>query len=134
MMHQFLLKKNFKLNKTTKIYVIPTSIKINNSLIKKNNKKILSLTHLGAIGTRYDFINVIKFYKYIEKKINTKLLVYNKGEHEIIFKNLNINNVKKNKFNVKYIKPNLISRNINEYSLGIFFSSKRILLERVLSN
>ncbi len=117
----FYIKKNFQIHHQTKIYVIPTSTQCDYNYEKKNIKNILNLTYLGAIGTRYDFNKVIKFFNLISKKINTNLIIFNKDEHENILSRLKYNNISLDKFTLKYIKPNLINKNITDYALGIFF-------------
>ena len=119
--------KNILLNKKltnlniSNIYVIPTSVELN------KNKKIYTIqdpikfTHLGALGSRYDFHMYLKIMSKILKQRNIFLSIINKGEHKKINDLIKEYNINSEKYEVKYVPPYSINDEIKNSNFGIFF-------------
>tara|TARA_B100000575_G_C23143148_1_gene665930 strand:- start:4395 stop:5555 length:1161 start_codon:yes stop_codon:yes gene_type:complete len=117
-----IIKKKILKKDTDKIYVIPTSIKI----LKHNfNKKIKNkepiFTHLGSIGTRYDFLKYLKVLNIINDKFKIKLQIINKGEHDKIKQIIKSNNFENLDYHIEYIEPYKVLDQIKNSDFGIFF-------------
>ncbi len=123
-----IIKTNYLNNNSiTKVYVIPTCTKLNN-IIKKNSNFKLTFTHLGSIGTRYNFDLYLKIMIEINKRKKISLSIINKNEHKKINKYIkNYNNFNID-YNLKYIEPDKILSEILNSNFGVFFPVKGFYL------
>tara|TARA_B100000989_G_scaffold299050_1_gene292526 strand:- start:11800 stop:12972 length:1173 start_codon:yes stop_codon:yes gene_type:complete len=108
-------------NSNIKTYVIPTSVNITTQNIKKNKNKNIILSHLGAIGTRYNFETYLKIYKSLSKNENYFLSIINKNEHNKITYFLNKYNIGEKNYTIKYIKPYEVKKSLLNVDFGVFF-------------
>ena len=110
------------------IFTIPTSVNLN----KKNNlyrsEKILTFTHLGAIGSRYDFNLYLKIMNELGKNNNILLSIINKNEHPYIKEQINKYNFNPKYICLKYIHPYNINDELKNTNFGIFFPVKGFYL------
>ena len=110
------------------IFTIPTSVNLN----KKNNfyrsEKILTFTHLGAIGSRYDFNLYLKIMNELSKNNNILLSIINKNEHPYIKEQINKYNFNPKYISLKYIHPYNINDELKNTNFGIFFPVKGFYL------
>ena len=122
-------KKELINKKYKNIYVIPTSVKLN--FLNKNKliSRRIKFTHLGAIGTRYNFEFCLEIIKNIKKEKNIFLSIINKGEHKTIDNLLKKYNFKNTDFEIKYIKPYEVNSYIYSSDFGIFFPKKGFYLK-----
>ena len=112
--------KNLNLKKSN-IFVVPTSVNLANQKSISNNSDKLVFTHLGAIGSRYNFEAYLKVTNKIYQSKKVFLSIINKGEHIKIKKNLDKYNINKNNFKINFVPPYNINFEIQKSNFGIFF-------------
>jgi hypothetical protein len=125
---KILLNKKLNNLNNTNIYVIPTCVELNKNKKLHNINDPIKFTHLGALGSRYDFNMYLKIMTKILEKRNVFLSIINKGEHKkvnYLLKKYNINN--KN-YEIKYVSPYSINDEIKNSNFGIFFPVKGFYL------
>ncbi len=117
-----IIKKKILKKESDKIFVIPTSIEIlNHNINKKIKNKEPIFTHLGSIGTRYDFLKYLKLLNIINDKYKVKLQIINKGEHENIKQIIRTNNFENLDYHIEYVAPYKVLDHIKNSDFGIFF-------------
>ena len=122
-----LIKDKYNLKNSNIIFrVIPTCLKINrNRKINKtyNNNKII-LTHLGSIGTRYNFDKYLKLGNYFKTKQKVFFTIINKDEHKFIEYKIKNYNLNYSEYKLNYVPPYDIAKNLEDTDLGVFFPIK----------
>ncbi len=121
--NKYLKKKSF-----SRITVIPTCTFIEKKF-KKNTNLIPKFTHLGSIGTRYDFPFFIKLMSEINKRKKIALSIINKNEHDKINKLFLKSNDKNLIYKVQYIQPMNIIKELYSSDFGVFFPVKGYYLK-----
>lgn len=117
-----ILLDNKTLNlKKSNIFVIPTSVNLVNHISISNNSDKLVFTHLGAVGSRYNFEAYLKVTNKIYQSKEVFLSIINKGEHIVIKKNLDEYNINKNNFKINFVHPYNINFEIQKSNFGVFF-------------
>ena len=116
---EYIIKK-YHISKE-KIFVIPTCANLN--LFKKNNNNFdkLTLIHLGAIGSRYNFEKFLLLYQELKKENDLKILIINKNENEFIKNKLKINNINDNEYKILSLDYNEVGKMLLGNSIGVFF-------------
>lgn len=113
-----ILKKNIK---NIKISVIPTCVNLDKKKIIKKNSNFITFTHLGAIGTRYNFDAYLNIVDKIQQTKKNFVCVINKGEHSYIRQKIKNYNLTKENYSIKYIPPYEIDNAITASNFGVFF-------------
>lgn len=125
---KILLNKKLKNLNSANIYVIPTCVELNNNIKKYNTQDPIKFTHLGALGSRYDFHMYLNIMSRILKRRNIFLSIINKGEHKKINYLLKDYNINSKNYEIKYVSPYLINDEILNSNFGIFFPKKGFYL------
>ena len=116
-----ILLKKIKNVKNENIYIIPTSVKLNNKSLINYDHKLINFTHLGAIGSRYNFDIYLKILSQLKKNRKIFLSIINKDEHNSIKILLNKYKFTNSEFEIKYIPPYNVSSQIIKSNFGMFF-------------
>ena len=121
-----IINRKFKIN-NNKIEVIPTCVNVNRFKIS-NNKKIsdrINLCFLGSVNQAYDFDRIVEFSSNLIK-FNKKYFInfYINDKKDYIKKKLSKNKIDENRFNIEFIKAEIISQKLNSIDIGFFFLKK----------
>ncbi|MAV82976.1 MAG: hypothetical protein CMI90_05905 [Pelagibacteraceae bacterium] len=116
-------------NSKIKFESIPTCVKLNANPIKFNtNKDNIIISHLGAIGTRYDFDKYLRLGNLLNKRLNIFHSIINKGEHDYIIDKFTKNNTELLDYEIKYSLPYDINKCLEKVDIGVFFPVKGFYL------
>ena len=117
------IKNRYKdLSKNINLFVIPTSVNIvKNHEFIKNYNKFINVTHLGAIGTRYNFDLCLSLFKKLNINDDYFLNIINKGEHNAIKKYLKKFEITKSNYLLEYVRPYDINKIFKYTDFGLFF-------------
>lgn len=110
------------------IYVIPTSVELNKNIKLSIIQDQIKFTHLGALGSRYDFHMFLKIMSKILEKRNIFLSIINKGEHKKVNYLLKEYNIHSKNYEIKYVSPYSVNDEIKNSNFGIFFPVKGFYL------
>jgi len=116
-----LIYNNVFKRKKIDIFVIPTCLNIENKTFLPKKRSKIKFTHLGAIGSRYNFLTYINVMKNINNNSKFFLSIINKGEHDKIKKIINDNSININNYEIKYVYPYDIDKELRETDFGLFF-------------
>jgi glycosyltransferase involved in cell wall biosynthesis len=111
-------------NSKTPIKVIPTCADLNkfHQIKTLNEEKQFILGYIGSAGTWYLFENVVKtFLILLSLKPNAKLLIINRGQHELIRAQLSLAGLVENQFELISVHHNAVPHQVNRMTAGIFF-------------
>ena len=106
---------------TEKIFVIPTCVNLKLFTRNKKSFKKLTLIHLCAIGTRYNFEKFISLYKKLNNFVDLQMLIINKNEKEYIKSMLKKNNIKEQEYNILSVDYKDVGDSLLGNSVGVFF-------------
>lgn len=119
-----LIRRKYNLKNSNIIFEsIPTCVNIinNNYNFKIKNKSNIVLAHLGAIGTRYEFKKYLKIGKKLRSITKVYFSIFNKGEHSSILNELKNFDIEEDDYQLKYVLPYDITKNLNNVNIGVFF-------------
>ena len=116
-----IIKDDFLKFPNKKIYTIPTCVNLKKNIFYNKNKKKLIITHLGSIGTRYDFDKYLKLNLFLDKKIITHSVIINKNEHKKIYLKMKNHRINHDKYTVKYVTPDHVYEELKKSNFGVFF-------------
>ena len=116
-----IIKDDFLKFSNKKIYTIPTCVNLKKNIFYNKNKQKLIITHLGAIGTRYDFDKYLKLNLFLDKKIITHSAIINKNEHKKIYLKIKKYGISEDKYTVKYVTPDHVYEELLKSNFGVFF-------------
>ena len=125
---KILLDKKINNLDNEKIHVIPTCVELNKNKKILNTQDPIKFTHLGALGSRYDFNMCLNIMSKVLKKRNIFLSIVNKGEHKKINYLLKEYNFNSKNYEIKYVSPYSINDEIINSNFGIFFPVKGFYL------
>ncbi len=118
---QILIQKRIKNLLSNNIFTIPTCVALSKDIKLSNSNNKIKFTHLGAIGSRYNFELYLKIMKKISNIKDIHLSIINKNEHSKIKKLLLYFNFPNEIYEVRYVEPYDVSYELKNSNFGVFF-------------
>lgn len=112
--------------KHNKIEVIPTCVNIDNfKYINKKYEHKINFCFLGSLNKAYDFIEMTNFVHNISKiNKNYFFYFYIKDNNNYLFNLLQDKNINKNRYLIKFINTDDVSKYLDNIDFGFFFLKK----------
>ena len=114
--------------KDSEIRVIPTCADLELFSFHKKMPEKITMAHVGAVESRYEFGKTLQIYKTINKIRSTKLHIINKGEHNFINQELKRNNITNDRVEIFESIYSEMPTHLKNITFGAFFPKKGFYL------